>query len=240
MPSKKFKTEYGSIPCKSGEDDDNNEDEEAVPVPVFKIFIKAHFQIANPKKGDCASFKFKKAPSCQKITVKTDKFGCMHDIYSAVRDMSFRDVKSGDYDVDKPAPIRQLSYLAQSSEWLMNPEELKSFPPEFLNLTSDKAMEIAVCNRLKSTVSEKIVIKHDEKGRDSSSSSNHMKAETVGGRLVECVDDDDSSVELITVKFDADNLILKFEFDNGKKRLMTFVTRSQIIFLTKSTVKYVQ
>ena len=47
MPSKKFKTEYGSIPCKSGEDDDNNEDEEAVPVPVFKIFIKAHFQKKN-------------------------------------------------------------------------------------------------------------------------------------------------------------------------------------------------
>ena len=74
----------------------------------------------------------------------------MRDLYTALRDLSFKDTKCGNFDIENPSPIRLLSYLGQSTEWLMNSEELKAFPVEFQNLVSDKAMEIAVCNRTRS------------------------------------------------------------------------------------------
>ena len=90
MQSKKFKTEKGTLACKKEAD---IEEEEIDRLLAVKVTIKAHFQIANPKRGDSASYRFKKASSCQKLTIKSNRFKCMQDIYSAVREMSFKDAK---------------------------------------------------------------------------------------------------------------------------------------------------
>ena len=41
---------------------------------VYKITITAHFQLPLPKKEDPLWFKFKKAYSCQKMIVRSDRF----------------------------------------------------------------------------------------------------------------------------------------------------------------------
>jgi hypothetical protein len=224
MQSKKFKIEKGTLACKKEAD---IEDEEIDRLLAVKVTIKAHFQIANPKRGDSASYRFKKASSCQKLTIKSNRFKCMQDIYGAVREMSFKDAKCGIFDVEKPAPIRLLSFLGQSNEWLMNSEELKVFPEDFQNLESEKAIELAVCNRTRPAVSE--TIKQDK--IDGSSCSSVLKVSP------EAIDDENSDVECIQVKFDPDNIVLKFEFDHGRRDVDNS-TKSQTILLTKSSAKY--
>ena len=148
----------------------------------------------------------------------------MRDLYTAVRDLSFKDAKCGHFDIENPSPIRLLSYIGQSSEWLMNSEELKGFPVEFQNLESDKAMEIAVCNRTR--VATEIFKK--EKSTDCSSSGAAVVPAIVGGG-------DDDDVELVEVDFDSEKLVVKFDFDHGRREVED---ARQVVLLTKSTLLY--
>ena len=117
MTSKRIKNERGgySVVKREMPEEDNDS------CCDFKITVKAHFQIAQPKIDDPASFRFKakSGGGVQKINVASNKFKCMEDVFVIIKQLSDRDAKCGSFDVHSPKPIRILSFSAFDSKFTM-------------------------------------------------------------------------------------------------------------------------
>ena len=178
----------------------------------FKITIKAHFQIAQPKIDDPASFRFKakSGGGVQKITVASNKFKCMEDVFVIIKQLSDRDAKCGSFDVYYPKPLRILSYSALDSKFTMSDDDLLDFPVDFLHIQYNKAIEFAVLN-IPTTSSGKI-----ERHRNQQFSSS--SAISSSNEIIVIDDADDSSAIITTtiVGFDKETLTLGFDFDHGR------------------------
>ena len=142
----------------------------------------------------------------------------MGDIFSLVKQLSLRDIKCGSFDMENPSPLRLLSFLGKTKEYLMRDEDLKTLPFDFQNLTTDIAIELAVLNTTK--VAEKRKLDHSDCDIPS----------TID--LLGDAEDD----EVVLVKYDKVNLPLRFEFNNGRRIIDQ--AKNQQIVLTASSAKF--
>ena len=164
------------------------------------ITIHAHFQLPLPKLHDPSTLKFKKkdATTSQKKVVPYHRFQTMQDIYVLVKELCYLDIKGGDFDENNPSPIRVLSYVGATNEFLMASEDLKIFPSDYKNLTSNRAIELAVFNMTKVA-----------KKRNFEDLSADVEENNAEG----------NDHEVVIVKYDPVYLPLRFEFDHGRRVL---------------------
>ena len=93
--------------------------------------LKLLSMLAQSKIDDPASFRF---GGVQKITVASNKFKCMEEIYAIIKQLSDRDAKCGSFDVHSFKPIRILTYSALDSKFTMSDSDLLDFPFDFLQV----------------------------------------------------------------------------------------------------------
>ena len=191
--------------------------------------LKLLSMLAQSKIDDPASFGFKaKDGGVQKITVASNKFKCMEDIYAIIKQLSDRDAKCGSFDVHSPKPIRILTYSALDSKFTMSDSDLLDFPFDFSQVQYNKANEFAVLNI--PTSSGKV---ERQRNQQFSSSSAISSNDNNNGNEVIVIDDADdfemncaadSSLSAITssttVDYDKETLTLGFDFDHGRLQMM--------------------
>jgi hypothetical protein len=110
--------------------------------PVFKITLKAHFQIPN-----VSGYKFKPTPSIPSKKIDSDEITDLEDLYKVLQELSHSDTKCGDFkDLYNPPPLRMLDFLGGTKQFITRQEEIDFLPVEFHNITCNAIIDIGICN----------------------------------------------------------------------------------------------
>ena len=92
--------------------------------PVFKITLKAHFQIPN-----VSGYKFKPTPSIPSKKIDSDEITDLEDLYKVLQELSHSDTKCGDFkDLYNPPPLRMLDFLGGTKQFITRQEEIDFLP----------------------------------------------------------------------------------------------------------------
>jgi hypothetical protein len=110
--------------------------------PVFKITLKAHFQLPN-----VSGHKFKPTPRIQSKKIEYDEINDLEDLYKVLQELSHSDTKCGDFkDIYNPPPLRMLDFLGGTKQFITRSEEIETLPIEFQNISCNAIIDIGICN----------------------------------------------------------------------------------------------
>ena len=192
--------------------------------PVYKITLKAHFQIPN-----IGGHKFKAASPIPSSKIDSDEMLTMTDLYTIIRELSRSDTRCGMFDVIHPAPLKMLGFLGGSKQFCTRSNEMDSLPIEFLNISCTATIDIGICN-LNTGVDERIANNKKRKANQLSSASlsTSRQESTIDMRGEDNATDygDDESCTFISpssinkqtfsFKFDKAFIPLMFDLNNGR------------------------
>ena len=110
--------------------------------PVYKITLKAHFQLPN-----VSGHEFKPTPSIPSQKIDSDEIIDLEDLYKVLQEFSHSDTKCGDFkDIYNPPPLSMLDFLGGNKQFITRSEEIESLPIEFQNISCNAIIDIGICN----------------------------------------------------------------------------------------------
>ena len=205
-----------------GEEDE--EDNSLYSKRVFKITLKAHFQLPN-----ASGHEFKPKAGCSgSKKIDSNQFIFLSDLHGFLEQLCSTTM-CGVFDLNSPPAIRMLDYLGDTGKYCTRSNVLSNLPSEFLNITRDMVIDVGVCNLKTAASMCSATKKRKAITVSSSSSSSSIQALDVrssvsnnNGNNDSDVDDDEECVFLdpaakvsYEVKYNKTMLPIKYELDTA-------------------------
>ena len=197
----------------------NRRNDTIIQTPIYKVIVKAHFQIPNK-----CGHRFKGGSAIPSKKFDSDEILSLEDLQLCLVELSLSNTKCGVFDQSNPPAMRMLDYLGASKEFCTRSEEIQSLPVEFQNITCNKTIDIGICNlntgSSLTTTKKRKLSGGDSIGGSSLITTNHHKQqqdviEVDDDSTVECIFES-SSVPLFKTSYNKTDIPLRFDLCHGR------------------------